>query len=99
MAKAIVSGMKDIFTLHDLKRKGVADFEGDKFAASGHRLPQTLQVYEVLPATVAPTESAYVDKIFNHAPLKRGQSDVYAQGKRRSKPVGRAVLDNGQLYL
>ncbi len=58
---AVERGLKERFTLHDLKRKGVSDFQGDKLAASGHRSPQMLQVYDVLPATVAPTEKADVD--------------------------------------
>ena len=33
----------------------------DKLAASGHRSPQMLQVYDVLPETVAPSEKADVD--------------------------------------
>jgi len=59
--RAVERGLKERFTLHDLKRKGVSDFQGDKLAASGHRSPQMLQVYDVLPATVAPTEKADVD--------------------------------------
>jgi len=61
MKIAVERGLKERFTLHDLKRKGVSDFQGDKLAASGHRSPQMLQVYDVLPATVAPTEKADVD--------------------------------------
>jgi len=61
MKSAVEGGLKERFTLHDLKRKGVSDFEGDKLAASGHRSPQMLQIYDVLPATVAPTEKADVD--------------------------------------
>jgi len=61
MKRAVEGGLKKRFTLHDLKRKGVSDFEGDKLAASGHRSPQMLQIYDVLPATVAPTEKADVD--------------------------------------
>lgn len=61
MKNAVGGGLKERFTLHDLKRKGVSDFVGDKLAASGHRSPQMLQIYDVLPATVAPTEKANVD--------------------------------------
>jgi integrase len=43
------------FTLHDLKRKGVSDADGDKLAASGHRSAAMLKVYDVLPLRVAPT--------------------------------------------
>lgn len=44
------------FTLHDLKRKGVSDAEGDKLAASGHRSAAMLRVYDVLPATAPATK-------------------------------------------
>lgn len=43
------------FTPHDLKRKGVSDFEGDKLAASGHRSASMLRVYDVLPSKAAAT--------------------------------------------
>jgi len=43
------------FTLHDLKRNGVSDAEGDKLAASGHRSAAMLKVYDVLPLRVEPT--------------------------------------------
>lgn len=43
------------FTLHDMKRKGVSDAEGDKLAASGHRSAAMLRVYDVLPATAPAT--------------------------------------------
>jgi integrase len=38
------------FHIHDLKRKGVSDAEGDKLAASGHRSMAMLKVYDVLPS-------------------------------------------------
>lgn len=63
MKSAVEKGLREKFTLHDLKRKGVSDFGGDKLAASGHRSPQMLQIYGVLPATVEPTEKADVDNI------------------------------------
>lgn len=34
------------WTLHDLKAKGVSDFEGDKHAASGHKTEQMTAVYD-----------------------------------------------------
>lgn len=43
------------FTIHDLKRKGVSDAEGDKLAASGHRSRAMLKVYDVLPARAKAT--------------------------------------------
>lgn len=47
MARAVKQGLKHRFTFHDLKRKSVTDFEGDKLKASGHRSPQMLEVYDV----------------------------------------------------
>lgn len=43
------------FTIHDLKRKGISDVEGDKLAASGHRSMSMLRVYDVLPAKAPAT--------------------------------------------
>lgn len=43
------------FTIHDLKRKGVSDAEGDKLAASGHRSMAMLKVYDVLPSKAPAT--------------------------------------------
>jgi integrase len=34
------------FNFHDLKSKGVSDFEGDKLKASGHKDPKMLNVYD-----------------------------------------------------
>ena len=43
------------FTIHDLKRAGISDAEGDKLAASGHRTQAMLRVYDVLPARAPAT--------------------------------------------
>ena len=43
------------WTLHDLKAKGVSDFEGDKHAASGHKTPQMTSVYDRKLDTVQST--------------------------------------------
>jgi hypothetical protein len=44
------------FTIHDLKAKGITDTEGDnKLAASGHRDPRMLAVYDRLPGRVDAT--------------------------------------------
>ena len=43
------------FWLHDLKRKGVSDFKGDKLLGSGHRDPRMLEIYDVLPDEVEST--------------------------------------------
>ena len=69
MNSAVARGLKERFTLHDLKRKGVSDFQGNKLGASDHLYPPMLQLYDVLPATVAPTETADVDNMLrNGAP-------------------------------
>lgn len=43
------------WTLHDAKRKGVSDVDGDKLAASGHRSSAMLRVYDVLPSKAPAT--------------------------------------------
>jgi integrase len=43
------------WTIHDIKRKGISDFEGDKLAASGHRSASMLKVYDVLPSKAPAT--------------------------------------------
>jgi integrase len=43
------------FTIHDLKRAGISDAEGDKLAASGHRSIAMLKVYDVLPSRAPAT--------------------------------------------
>jgi len=43
------------FTIHDLKAKGITDTTGDKLAASGHRDPRMLAVYDRLPSRVDAT--------------------------------------------
>ena len=40
---------------HDLKRKAISDFAGDKLAKSGHRSPQMLRIYDVSNPRVAAT--------------------------------------------
>jgi len=43
------------FWIHDLKRKAVSDFEGDKLKASGHRDPRMLEIYDVSEDEVVAT--------------------------------------------
>lgn len=43
------------FPFHDLKAKGVSDFDGDKQAASGHRTPAMVAVYDRKKPVVKPT--------------------------------------------
>ena len=45
------------WTLHDLKAKGVTDTEENKLAASGHRDPRMLAIYDRLPGRVKPTNN------------------------------------------
>ncbi|MCI4412135.1 MAG: tyrosine-type recombinase/integrase [Thiotrichales bacterium] len=49
------SGMTG-FTFHDLKAKGVSDFDGDKLKASGHKTTAMLNVYDRTLDTVIATK-------------------------------------------
>ena len=44
------------FTFHDLKRKGVSDFSGDKLLASGHHSASMLRIYDVSIGTIPATK-------------------------------------------
>lgn len=48
-------GLKESFTPHDLKAKGVSDFEGDKRKASGHKDPRMTERYDRKLEEVPPT--------------------------------------------
>ena len=55
MAKIGISS----FNIHDLKRKGVSDFEGtasEKLDASGHKTMAQLSIYDVKLKKVKPTK-------------------------------------------
>ena len=52
MRQAADAGLREKFTIHDLKRKGVTDTTENKLAASGQRSESMLKVYDVLPAEV-----------------------------------------------
>lgn len=55
--EALESGLEQRFTCHDLKAKGITDTErADKLAASGHRDPRMLNVYDRLPPLVKPSK-------------------------------------------
>lgn len=56
MKKAIEKGLKERFTFHDLKAKGVSDFDGDKKLASGHRTDAMVDVYDRKPKAVRATK-------------------------------------------
>jgi len=45
------------FTFHDLKAKGVSDFDGDKKAASGHRSEAMVSIYDSKRKFVDATDS------------------------------------------
>lgn len=53
--KRLMKKMDNPFWIHDLKRKAVSDFDGDRLKASGHRDPKMLEIYDVkveeVPAT------------------------------------------------
>jgi integrase len=49
MKTAIEKGLTERFTFHDLKAKGVTDFDGDKQKAAGHRSAQMADVYNRKP--------------------------------------------------
>lgn len=44
------------FTIHDLKAKGVSDFDGNKQLAGGHKDPRMVAVYDRLPIGIRPTK-------------------------------------------
>ena len=55
MAKAVAKGIGR-FTFHDLKAKGISDFEGDKQLAGGHKSPSMTAIYDRKKHTVDPTK-------------------------------------------
>ena len=55
MKRAIEKGLKERFAFHDLKAKGVSDFDGDKKLASGHRTDAMVDVYDRKPKKVSAT--------------------------------------------
>ena len=50
MKRAMVRGLKERFTFHDIKAKGVSDFDGDKRKAAGHRTLAMADTYASLSA-------------------------------------------------
>ena len=56
MKRAVANGLKERFTFHDLKAKGVSDFDGDKKLASGHRTDAMVDVYDRKPSQVKATK-------------------------------------------
>lgn len=56
IAKAVRNSAIERFTFHDLKRKGVSDFSGDKLLASGHHSASMLRIYDVSIGTILATK-------------------------------------------
>lgn len=56
MHKAVEKGLRERFTFHDLKAKGISDFEGDKQKAAGHRSAKVADAYNRKVETVDPTK-------------------------------------------
>jgi len=44
------------FTFHDLKAKGISDFDGDKKKAAGHRSDRMVDIYDRLPGKIKATK-------------------------------------------
>jgi len=53
----LASGLKNRFTFHDLKAKGISDDQGDKQKGSGHKSASMINIYDRLPAKVLPIHS------------------------------------------
>ena len=45
MTKALTKGLEVRFTFHDLKAKGITDFDGDKQKSAGHRSARVADGY------------------------------------------------------
>lgn len=56
MTKALIRRLKERFTFHDLKAKGVSDFEGDKQRTAGHRMARAAAIYDRKTETIKPTK-------------------------------------------
>lgn len=56
MKKALRAGLQRRFTFHDIKAKGISDYQGDKGRASGHKSPSMVARYDRKPQEVDPTE-------------------------------------------
>lgn len=56
MHKAVEKGLRERFTFHNLKAKGISDFEGDKQKAAGHRSAKVADAYNRKVETVDPTK-------------------------------------------
>jgi hypothetical protein len=41
-----MTGFEPRFTFHDIKAKGVSDFDGDKKTASGHKSERMIEIYD-----------------------------------------------------
>lgn len=65
-AAALAAGtLKQSFTFHDLKAKGISDYDGDKQKFSGHRTASQVQVYDRKPSEVVALDIRKVPNIPN----------------------------------
>lgn len=53
--KALNAGLSETFTFHDIKAKGISDYEGDKMKASGHQSLSMVRRYDRKIDEVEPT--------------------------------------------
>jgi hypothetical protein len=57
MRKLVADGnLKESYTFHDLKAKGVSDFDGDKQAAGGHKSASMVNTYNRKKGKISPTK-------------------------------------------
>ena len=56
MSMALEKGLKERFTFHDLKAKGVSDFDGPKQLAAGYKSARMAEVYNRKPEKVPSTK-------------------------------------------
>lgn len=56
MRKAMEQGLPERFTFHDIKAKGVSDFDGDKARASGHKSARMTAIYDRKLETIDATK-------------------------------------------
>lgn len=52
MKEALANGLGERFTFHDLKAKGISDYQGDKRKFSGHKTQAQVETYNRLPDVV-----------------------------------------------
>ena len=55
MSKAVKEAGIERFTFHELKARGVTDFDGDKAEATGDWTPDMRRIYDRQPQGINPT--------------------------------------------